>query len=337
MKRNEYDIKLKKIKNYFRKEKLFFDMYLEDYEGYYIYVRIDYYKKFNGYKVSWFDLDLLDVNNIDKCVSSEYILDTTIDAFNDMIMNLDTRKKFKYDENKDRVTININGVKKYSISFYKFIPVELAGLSNILYTVFNSLPRRLETFLFELHAALYGTVIRYEYKQEFDFDLFNGDLSTIFDGAIRDRGKRYHDEGRVSFLEKIGEDYYAVVDGTDSYVVIIKYKEKEKRMQVYCSCPCEFYCKHIFAVIEAIRKKEFKLFYKISYVRPNTDLFERIMNFGYTLCLSIVDKSFLIINHKGELELVPVLEEDGSCNWKVFEEDENETISKKMEEIIKNK
>ena len=63
---NEYDVKLKKIKNYFKKEKLFFDMYLENYEGYYIYIRLDYYKKFKGYKLSWFDLDIVDIDNMDK-------------------------------------------------------------------------------------------------------------------------------------------------------------------------------------------------------------------------------------------------------------------------------
>ena len=330
---NSYEEKLNKIKKYFKKEKLFFDLYLEDYEGFYIYVRIDYYKKLKSYKLSWFDLDLFD-GNVERCIGSEWILDKTIDAFNEMIKELNVDKEYKYDDSKGRVTININSIKKVNISFYKFLPPELSAISNLIFTVFNTLPRRLETFLFELHAALTNTTIRYEYKQEFKFDLFNDDLSTIFDEEIINRGKKYHEEGRVSFLEKIKNRYYAIVDGSVSYVVIITYLEEEKRMQVYCSCPCEFFCKHIYAVIEAIRKQEFKLFYKISYVLPNTDLFERIMNFGYTLCLTIIDDKFLVINHNAQLELIPILDETGNCNWKVFEEDENESLSKKMEKVI---
>ena len=335
MKKNVYDEKLNKIKKYFNKEKLFFDMYLENYEGYYIYIRIDYYKKNKGYKLSWFDLDLFDINNIDKCISQEYVLDKTIDAYNEMIEKLDDDIDLSYGNSKGRVTININASKKYSFSFYKFLPKKLSSISNLIYTIFNSLPRRLENFLFEMHAELTNTKIRYEYKQEFDFDLFNDDLNSLFDNKIVYRGKKYREEGRVSFLEKIDNKYYAIVDGNETYVVVIKYLEEEKKTQVYCSCPCEFYCKHIYAVIEAIRNNEFKLFYKISYVIPNSDLFERIMNFGYTLCLTIVDDKFLIINHNGELDLVPILDEDGNCNWRVFEEDENETISKKIEELLR--
>ena len=66
-------------------------------------------------------------------------------------------------------------------------------------------------------------------------------------------------------------------------------------------------------------------------------MFERMMNFGFILCLSIVGDYFLVINRDNELELVSILEEDGSCNWKVFDEDENETLSKKIEELLKNK
>jgi len=313
-------------------------MYLENYEGYYIYIRIDYYKKFKGYRLTWFDLEYIDINNIDKYISSECILDRTIDSFNEIIYSLNIDENdYKYEDSKGRVTININSVKKYKISFYKFLPVKLGNLSTLIYTIFNTLPRRLETFLFELHAELTNTTVRYEYKQEFKFDLFNDDLNNIFDKQIISRGEKYHDEGRVSFLEKLGDKYYAVVDGKEAYVVIIKYDEENKTTQVYCSCPCEFFCKHIYAVIEAIRNKEFKLFYKISYVKPNTDLFERIMNFGYTLCLTIIDDNFLIVGHNGNLELVPILDEDGNNNWRVFEEDKNETISKKIEELLKNR
>ena len=337
MAKNEYDVKLNKIKNYFKKEKLVFDMYLEDYNGFYIYIRLDYYKKFKGFRVSWFDLDVTDIDNIDKGLGTERIFDQTIDAFNECFSKLDTRKKYEYKDNKGRVTINIDGVKKYSISFYKYIPKDLSILSTVIFTLFNTLPRRLETFLYELHAELYGTVMKYEYKQEFSFDLFNGDLNSIFDDLIIKRGENYYKEGRVSFLEKIGDKYYAVVDGRETYVVVIKYNEEEKIIQFYCNCPCEFYCKHVYAVIKAIRNSEFKLFYKITYVRPNSDLFERVMNFGYTLCLSIVNDNFLVINPNCELELVPIIDEDGNCNWRVFEEDKNETISKKIEELLKNK
>ena len=123
----------------------------------------------------------------------------------------------------------------------------------------------------------------YEYKEEFDFDLFNDDIDKLFRFQIVERGKKYYEEDRVEFLEKIDDRYFAIVNGSEKYVVIIKYIEKDKKMQVYCTCPCEFYCKHIYAVILAIRNNKGNRFYKIMYKNPNKNLLERIMDFEYLL------------------------------------------------------
>ena len=43
---------------------------------------------------------------------------------------------------------------------------------------------------------------------------------------------------------------------------IIKEIEKNKVL-LHCSCPCEFYCKHIYAALKAIQNGEEKKFYKV--------------------------------------------------------------------------
>ena len=86
-------------------------------------------------------------------------------------------------------------------------------------------------------------------------------------------------------------------------------------MQVYCTCPCEFYCKHIYAVILAIRNNKGNRFYKIMYKNPNKNLLERIMDFEYLLCLGIIEQNFEIINNYGEIELIPILDKNDKYNW----------------------
>ncbi|HIQ94665.1 TPA: SWIM zinc finger family protein, partial [Candidatus Ventrenecus stercoripullorum] len=172
--------------------------------------------------------------------------------------------------------------------------------------------------------------------KEFEFDLFNGDINEIFRYPIVQRGKKYYEEDKIKFLEKIDNRYFAIVEGTEKYIVIVKYDEKEKKTQVYCSCPCEFYCKHICAVILAIRDNKFKRFYKIMYKNPNKNLLERIMDFEYFLCLGIVEQNFEIINNYGELELVPILDVNNKYNWEILEDSEDQKLMKQVKYFLDN-
>ena len=203
--------------------------------------------------------------------------------------------------------------------------------------IFNNMPRNYQELLFKLHALLMNDVTRYEYKKEFNFDLFNDDINKIFALQIIERGKNYYEENKVKFLEKIDEErFFAVVEGTDNYLVVIKYNDENKKMQVYCSCPCEFYCKHIYAVILAIRNSNFKRFYKIYYKNPNVSLMERVANYDYQLCMGIIEKNFLIVNNDGEIELIPIFDSKGKCNWQVLEDDEDMSLTRLLQDIIRN-
>ena len=177
----------------------------------------------------------------------------------------------------------------------------------------------------------------YEYKNEFDFDLYDEEeLDKLFSHQIIQRGKKYHEEDKIKFLEKVEDRLYAIVEGTEKYLVIFKYNEEERKMQVYCSCSCEFKCKHIYAVILAIRNKEYKRFYKIIYRNPNMSLLERVMDFDYVLCTGVVEQNLEIVNNYGELELVPILDVNGQYNWQVLEDSEDEKLTKQIKYFLDN-
>ena len=53
-----------KINKHFKKDKLFAELFLENYEEFNIYFRIDYLKKEKCYKMSWFDLNLMETDDI---------------------------------------------------------------------------------------------------------------------------------------------------------------------------------------------------------------------------------------------------------------------------------
>lgn len=336
---------LNKIKKYFKKNELFLELYLENYEEYNIYFRIDYIKKNKCYRLSWFDLNLMESDDIDKYISFEYVPDKIIEHINSIletkkIKNKDFYKEENMDEIRDKVYLKINSKTKNNefleVTFYKFIPEELKEIAPIISILFNTAPRKLQNFFFELFATLNDKESEYKYKSVIKFDIFKDDLKKIFNETIYKRGEKYFKESRVLFLEKIDNRYFGVVGGLrDLYLCIIDYNEETHNLCVHCSCPCNYYCKHLCAIILAIRNNQIRRFLKIRNKRmDNSNLLIKYMNFDFLLCVGNTDDKFIIVNNNGFLETVPILNEKGELEWEILEDTPSNNLEKYVNKLI---
>ena len=334
--------KINLIKKYYKKEKIFLELSLLNYEGYNIYIILNYNKKHDCYKLRWFDLSLIVDSDIDKYMSCSSISNNIINVIENDFSSFTNSSIYLEDivEDKDIVTLKVNvstGVDdRVDIKFKKYLPKTLGHLIDLFVFIFSNMSKKYEDFLDILMAKITDSTSKYDYKEEFYFDLFRDDIDKLFDYLIVQRGKRYYSESKVDFLEKFDDRYFAVVDGTEKYVIVIKYDDKLKKMQVYCSCPCEFYCKHMYAVILAIRNKEFNKFYKIIYSSPDKNLLEKITDFKYFLCVGIYKKKFIIVNNHGEIEYLPMFDELGRYNWEILEDSRDGKLCKQVKNILDN-
>ena len=338
-KNSECRKKIDLIRKYFRKDKMFLELILFNYSGYYIYVRIDYLKKTKSYKLSWFDLDKVLDNNIDKYSSFEYMEDNIINDISFIFNNYDCDLEEKRSLNdEDLVTLKANIKTKVNkmidVEFNRYLPRDLRVLDSLFIIIFRYLPKRLDSFLEEIFASIYNNST-YDYRREIDLDLFNDDIDDIFSYNITKRGLDYYENDKVLYLEKVDDRYFSVVEGSKKYVVVIKYNEEKKKMSVYCSCPCDFYCKHIYAVILSIRNNELKRFCKVMFKDKSKNLLERMLDYDYFLCLDVVDDKYLeIINNKGDIELVPIFDSEGMEQFDILEDTDEFLITNKIRKII---
>lgn len=342
MKKLSNDEKISLIQKYYKKDSTFLEMSLTNYEEYNLYICLNKITKTNSYRLSWFDLDNIADENIEKYLSCQYIHLKTIDSikkyFSEVIASSIRHEETTAEDYIVKLKVNTPTQvdKKIDVSFRKYLPISLFHLLDLVIFIFKSISKGYEEILFELMANFTKSTQKYEYKKEFDFNLFKGDIDKLFSYQIGERGKKYYEESKVKFLEKIDDRYFAVVEGTEKYLTIIKYKEDEEKMQVYCSCPCEFYCKHMYAVILVIRNKKTNHFYKIIYNNPEKDLLDRITNSDYFLCIGVFEKYLQIINNYGEIELVPIIDSSGKCNWQIIEDSEDKKLSKEIKKILDN-
>lgn len=338
-KNSECRKKIDLIRKYFRKDKMFLELILFNYSGYYIYVRIDYLKKTKSYKLSWFDLDKVLDNNIDKYSSFEYMEDNIINDISFIFNNYDCDLEEKRSLNdEDLVTLKANIKTKVNkmidVEFNRYLPRDLRVLDSLFIIIFRYLPKRLDSFLEEIFASIYNNST-YDYRREIDLDLFNDDIDDIFSYNITKRGLDYYENDKVLYLEKVDDRYFGVVLGNEKYVTVIRYNEEKKKLSVYCSCPCDFYCKHIYAVILSIRNNELKRFCKVMFKDKSKNLLERMLDYDYFLCLDVVDDKYLeIINNKEDIELVPIFDSEGMEQFDILEDTDEFLITNKIRKII---
>ena len=334
---NSYNVYFQLISKYFKSQKtqLLVEVCLENYNNRNLYFRIDYFKKDSVYKLSYIDLDHIESNNIGMWINSCLMEPNTINY----IENLFNNCKFEdivVKDNQYLVYINTFFNKFIHIEFNRFLTASMNILTELFIIIFNNCPKKIEGFFFEIVALITNCENKFTYNDEIEFDLFNDNINKLFDDNIIDKGLKYYEDDQIKFLEKIDNQYIAMVEGADDYVLIIDYNDKSKILQLFCSCPNHTYCKHLYAVLLAIRNNNFKPFYKVVYEKKDSSLLQRIMDFKYYLCVGLDNEGLKLINRDGNVDVVPLRDMDNICNFKVIEDDDNMSLTKQINSITLN-
>lgn len=304
-------------------------IYLDNYNGNKIYIRYDYVADIMVYKVTWVDFNFFKEKKIEKYINTQMVTKILATRMADIITKISIPSGEVYNDSiiGDRVTIiNYESKEKGVYVFDRFLPLEWKVFIDPLAIIFSYLPRSMECFLTEIFGKLDGLEDKFNALKPYKFDIIKDDLTKIFKPAIIARGTKYFEEDRVSFLEKVNDKYIAIVEGSYPYLVIVHMVDKE-HVILWCNCKYEGYCKHIYAVILAIRKKKFKNFYKVINSHANASLLDKVTDGSFNLCFGVENDNLLLISNEGAISSVPIMK-DGKCSFKVLEDDDELSLSK---------
>lgn len=329
---DEINRKMNLINKYLDNKNIILDISLINYETYNIYIRIAYNKKYQICNIYWIDLDLINDKKIKKYINKENISYKEMEEiFNSFEEN--PISTFSNIKNKNTIIINAYLENSYHYEFNKYIPQKFYNVASAMRLIFNNLPRKLEMFLYEMHADITNTKMNYDYNDVIKFDLFNDNLNVIASEKIIKKLNTSQKE--ILFLEKIENKYFSiVVKDKNKYLIIINYNKEKNETSLYCTCPCQFFCKHILSVIEAIRSKYESPFYRVIYSNT-TNILESALISKYILATGIEDEYLEIINKYGEIEQVPLLDENNNLNFKILKDGSNNELYKEFKKTIK--
>lgn len=328
---NEYLIK--------RGHELVMSIYLNNYNGNNIYIRLDFIRKLSVYKIVWVDLNFFNEKNIEDYINMQML--TKFLSLKIVEKMMEIKHEGGFVENKniigDRVeilTYFTDNQKEFV--FDRFLPVEWEFLIDPLALIFSYLPRSMEVFLNEIFAKFDGTEEKYNYLKPIKFDFLKSDMNKIFKRHVITRGEKYFEEGRVKFLEKVDNKYIAIVENEEEipYLVIL-HQVSDEHVMMWCNCKCDFYCKHIYAVLKALRAKQFNNFYKVKYTGREETLLEKVTTSNFQLCFGIDGDKILLISSEGSIYPADIMHK-GKVVFEVIEDDDECSLSKKINEYKKN-
>lgn len=327
-----------KINDYLNKRghELVLSIYLNNYNGNNIYIRVDYVRKLSIYKIVWVDLNFFNEKRIADYMNMQMVTKYIAVKLMENLAKVTADSSYYLNDKiiGDRVEIvSYLGKDPKEYVFDRFLPLELEVFIDVFAIIFSYLPRGMEVFLHEIFAKFDGLEERFNCIKPFKFDLLKGDLKSIFRKMVVSRGEKLVEDNKVKFLEKVEENYYLSIveeDGEDNLSVIRLVDEKYVHM--WCGCRCEYYCKHLYATIKAIREKKYNNFYKVKYIGKEESLLEKVTISNYYLCYGIKDGKILLINDDGSMFPCDVVQK-GKVAFEVLEDDDDCTLSKQLKDI----
>ena len=331
-KKNIYDIINKRLTK--KGHDLIMSIFLENYNNYNIYIRFDYDKTIQAYKICWYDMDFIDKKNIENYTNSQLMTKNLGLKMDRILGDISLKNTIIDDENiiGDRIEVlfkNKEGLKEYTFS--RFLPKKYKQLAEPIVIAFSYLPRGMEGILQEILAPFNNMEEYYNSIKPFRFNIENGDENQIFRKDVIERGTKFYEEGNIAYLEHIQSRYISVVNMKKPYVVTIKQINPEF-VSMSCSCASDHLCKQEYAVLKAIRNKQFNSFYKVQFSAKEETLLERVTNGSFSLCCGVEKDCLLIVTIENELLKVPILLNGKKC-FKIIEDDEDLTLSKYFEKL----
>lgn len=297
-----------------------------------IYISLDYYKKDKLYKLTWTNLDHEDPTIYMNTEIIEHELVNHILAILKLNTTLSIPNKDKTNIDKVEIDLNIRPIIPGNTHFeyIRYIPNEYLFLVEPFMIISKNLPSKLDNLFIMTLASITGEEYKYNYLNTIKLNILREKIDKVFQPRIVQIGKLL--EENIKFIEKIDNTYFALINDLIEYSVIIKEEEKN-RVLMNCSCPKDYYCEHIYATLAAIKNKQEIPFYKVLYNDPQRDLLDKITNNKVVLATQIKEDRIQLINEEGQIGLLPILNEEKKCNWTVIEDDKEQTLTKKLEEM----
>lgn len=271
---------------YKKKEKVVLDLYLRDYDCSNYYFAIVYNSKIEKFKVLMVPLDAIHNSKyLEEYFCYQFIFVKNVEHImkeihdNEELIENCTQNQSTLDSYYIEINTHIAS-KDYCFKFTQYIPTTFPFFFDIIVLLFEHLPNIVSELCNKVLYSFQNPNDAITYNGSYRFDLYKDSFLDLFSEDIVNSCK--YSLNDVSFLERVGNRYYAVINNE---WVCIHYIDSLNKMNIY-SGQYSVLGEEIFIVLKAIIEEKFHSFYHLSILDEDE----------VYLCYGFSNGNFLVVS-----------------------------------------
>lgn len=287
---------LYKIKKTLKKknESIILDLYLKNYDKSNFYFALLFNKKIEKFKVLYVPLDVIEEkDNVEEYFCYQFVFLHTVNYILESINN--NKDKFGDEKFRNRANslmdayygeINLYETpENYKFTFSQFIDKEFLTLFDIVVVLFEHSPNIVSELCSKLLVDFNNNSDVLKYTNSYNYSLENDKVEDLFDKKVIRKQK--YNEKDISFLENIGNRYYAMVK---QQLIVIEYFSGKEIFNVSCG-NLDPLGDEVYIVVKGIKNLLEKNFYRLK-VTLNEDEVSNGENLtNYYLCYGMDEEA----------------------------------------------
>ncbi len=321
-----------------KSESIILDLYLKNYDRSNFYFALVFNKKIKKFKVLYVPLDVLEEkDNVEEYFCYQFIFLHTVNYILEVINN--NKEKFGDEELRRRnnlsmdayyVELNLYDVpENYKFTFSQFIDKEFLALFDIVVVLFEHAPNIVSELCNKLLVDFNDDRDVVRYSNSYNYNLDKGKLEDLFTEEIIEKNKYNYDD--ISFLENIGNRYYAVIK---EKLIVIEYFSGKEIFNISCG-NLDSLGEEVYIVVKAIKDKLEKNFYRLEVSRDEEEVKEGENLTSYYLCYGVDEDASKLKIIKNNLVDTLTLELVSRGKVKILNSDES--LEKKIKNYLTTK
>jgi hypothetical protein len=287
-----------------RKESVVFDLYLKDYDKSNFYFALVFNKKIEKFKILYVPIDAVsEGEDIGEYFCYQFIfLDTVNYLLETIHMNekiyKDEKFRIRHNKNMDSYYIEMNthvASHDYKFTFSQYIDKDFIFFFDLIVVLFEHLPHIVSEICNKLLVAFNSSSEAIKYTNSFEMDLNSLDL---FSSDVINNCHYTLDD--ISFIESVGNRYYAVIDDKS---IVIDYYDYKHIFNVSCG-DLDPLGEEVYTVCLGIKEELEKKFYRLLAVENTRDFSIGDSFINYYFCYGREKDKFKVIESDNHREVL---------------------------------
>lgn len=309
-------------------EDIIFELIIKEYDKSNFFIALVFNKSIEKFKILFVPIDAIEKKKlVEEYFCYQFVFMNIVNHLLKIISEFqenNSKSVYDFSNKTENYYIEFNTYKplnKSSFRFRQYINPDFSFFFDLIVTLFEHTPNIMNDLQRDILAQFSTKYELLKYNKTISFRIKTDDLNSIFNCS-----HFKYDKVEISFLQKIGDKYYAIIVDNKNYSNKVLIDSSRGMLRIY-SDKLDPLGEEIYLLMTKIRESYEKKFYKLEYI--DKEEVYHLLCYGYNNNL----ETFLIHNNLYDQEITL----KDLCNKKIKLIAVDDDFKKKIIDIVKDK